>query len=112
MLEPQFFNKKFLAALHPAAVFATLLPWAQSTLQVPDFGTGIHYFLCWDYVGETIGVLLWTLTLHQNAHCAILDKASCLGLLVKVVLLTVFTGPAGAAVELMWERDELVIHKT
>jgi hypothetical protein len=32
--------------------------------------------------------------------------------LVKVGLLTVLTGPTGAAVELMWERDELVFKET
>lgn len=112
LLEPRFFQEKFLTALHPATVFATPLPWASPTLQVPDFGTGIHYFLSWDVICGTTGALLWALTLHRNAHRAILGKAGCLGLLVKVALLTAVAGPMGAAVELMWERDELVIHET
>lgn len=112
LAEPRFFQEKFLRALHPAAIFETPLPWAKPTLQVPDLGTGIHYFLRWDCVFGTLGLLLWTLTLHRNAHRAILGKAGCLGLLVKVALLTAVAGTVGAAVELMWERDELVIHET
>lgn len=57
-------------------------------------------------------MLLWALSLHRNAHRAILGKAGGLGLLIKVALLSVVASPVGAAVELMWERDELVVHET
>lgn len=112
MIEPRFFNETFAAALHPCKVFQVALPWTQPTLQVSDVGTGVHIFLRWDYIIGSTGVLLWALTLYRNAHRAILDKPGCLGLLVKVGLLAVFAGPVGAAVELMWERDELVVHET
>lgn len=112
LLEPRFFNEPFRAALHPATIFAAPLPWTQPGFQVPDFKAGIHYFLRWDNICQTAGVLLWALTLHRNAHRTIRGKAGCLGLLLKVGLLTAFAGTAGAAVELIWERDELVVDET
>lgn len=112
IIEPRFFHEKFARALHPSVMYQAPLPWTKPTLQVSDIGTGVHIFLRWDYIIGSAGVLLWALTLHRNAHRAILGKAGCLGLLVKVALLSVFAGPVGAAVELMWERDELVIHET
>lgn len=112
ILEPQFFNKNFAHALHPSNVFQLPLPWAQPPLQISDIGAGVHVFLRWDYIIGSTGVLLWALSLHRNAHRAILGKAGGLGLLIKAVLLSVVASPVGAAVELMWERDELVVHET
>ena len=112
VIEPRFFNRQFAELLHPCKVFQLPLPWAQPTLQVSELGLGVHAFLRWDYVIGSTGVLLWALTLYRNAHRAILGKPGCLGLLVKVALLSVLAGPVGAAVELMWERDELVVHET
>lgn len=112
ILEPRFFNKEFADALHPLNVFQLPLPWAQPTLQITELGAGVHVFLRWDYVIGSTGVLLWALSLHRNAHRAILGKAGGLRLLIKVALLSVVASPVGAAVELMWERDELVVHET
>lgn len=112
VVEPRFFRDTFARVLHPSVVYQAPLPWANPTLQVPDVGSGVHVFLRWDYIIGSAAVLLWALTLHRNAHRAILGKAGCLGLLVKAALLSAVAGPVGAAVELMWERDELVIHET
>lgn len=112
ILEPQFFKKEFLNALHPLNVFQLPLPWAQPALQISELGAGVHVFLRWDYVIGSTGVLLWALSLHRNAHRAILGKAGGLRLLIKVALLSVVASPVGAAVELMWERDELIVHET
>ena len=107
---PALFEEKFAKAMHPCKVFATALPWVP--LKVETLGDGVHIFLRWDYLIGSAGILLWAIALYVNAHKAILGSSGWCGLLTKVVLLTIFTGPAGAAVELVWERDELVIHET
>lgn len=107
---PMLFDEKFAKALHPCKVFATALPWVP--LKVDNLGDGVQVFLRWDYLIGSAGILLWAIALYVNAHKAILGNSGWCGLLTKVVLLTVLTGPAAAAVELVWERDELVIHET
>lgn len=107
---PGLFDERYLSDLHPSKVFAIPLPW--SGVKVETVAEGVHYFLRWDYLIGSAGVLLWALTLYSVAHKQILSTVSWPGLLVKVGLLTVLTGPTGAAVELMWERDELVFKET
>lgn len=107
---PALFTEKYLDALHPAKVFVIPLPW--SGLTVDTVADGVHVFLRWDYMIGSAGVLIWALTLYTVAHKSILSTVSWPGLLVKTGLLTALTGPVGAAVELMWERDELVFSET
>lgn len=107
---PMLFEDRFLDSLHPAKVFAIPLPW--SGLKVETVAEGVHVFLRWDYMIGSAGVLIWALSLYTVAHKQILSTVSWPGLLVKVGLLTVLAGPTGAAVELMWERDELVFQET
>lgn len=107
---PTIFSEKYLDALHPSKVFVIPLPW--SGLTVDNVADGVHFFLRWDYMIGSAGVLIWALTLYTVAHKQILSTVSWPGLLVKTGLLTALTGPVGAAVELMWERDELVFSET
>lgn len=107
---PMLFQESYAKSLHPCKVYGIALPWVP--LRVDSLGAGVHVFLRWDYLIGSAGVLLWAMTLYANAHRAILGKTCYCDLFVKVGLLTVLTGPVGAAVEVMWERDELVIHET
>lgn len=107
---PALFEDRFLDSLHPSRVFSVPLPW--SGLKVDTVADGVHIFLRWDYMIGSAGVLIWALTLYTVAHKQILSTVSWPSLLFKVGLLTALTGPAGAAVELMWERDELVFRET
>ncbi|KAJ5577987.1 uncharacterized protein N7459_006951 [Penicillium hispanicum] len=107
---PALFDDKFRDALHPSNVFAISLPW--SGLLVDNVSNGVHVFLRWDFMIGSVGIFLWALKLHTVAHKQILSTVSWTGLLVKVGLLTALAGPTGAAVELMWERDELVFGET
>ncbi|KAJ5091995.1 hypothetical protein NUU61_006865 [Penicillium alfredii] len=110
VLVPFLFEDRFLDALHPSKVFAIPLPW--SGLRVDSVGDGVHVFLRWDYLIGSAGVLVWALALHTVAHKQILSTVSYTGLLIKVALLSLVAGPTGAAVELIWERDELVFNET
>ncbi|KAJ5250782.1 hypothetical protein N7489_001192 [Penicillium chrysogenum] len=107
---PVLFEDRFLDSLHPANVFSIPLPW--SGLTVDNVGDGVHVFLRWDYMIGSAGVLIWAISLYTVAHKQLLNNVSWLSLLVKTALLTVLVGPAGTAVELIWERDELVFTET
>ncbi|KAJ5204309.1 uncharacterized protein N7498_005188 [Penicillium cinerascens] len=107
---PALFEDRFLDSLHPSKVFSVPLPW--SGLKVDSVADGVHVFLRWDYMIGSAGVFIWALTLYTVAHKQILNTVSWPSLLVKVGLLAALTGPTGAAVELMWERDELVFRET
>ncbi|KAL3486020.1 hypothetical protein BJX62DRAFT_216002 [Aspergillus germanicus] len=107
---PRLFKEEYLEALHPLVVFDIPKPWETPTL-VEDIGAGVHAFLRWDYIIGSAGILIWTVSLYQTAHRVVYGRAGCVGLFVKVVALSIVAGPVGAAVELMWERDELVINE-
>ncbi|UNI21307.1 hypothetical protein JDV02_007308 [Purpureocillium takamizusanense] len=107
---PAIFDAKYREALHPLNVFHTPLPWKSPVVQVATVGEGVHGFLRWDYLIGTTGVLVWALSLYRTAHRLVYGRVDNLGLLLKTAWLTVLAGPVGAAVELMWERDELVFH--
>ncbi|KAJ5757709.1 uncharacterized protein N7511_006403 [Penicillium nucicola] len=106
---PSLFADSVLEKLHPANVFAIPLPW--SGLTVDNVGDGVHAFLRWDYLIGSAGILLWAIQLYTVAHRQ-LSAVSWGSFLFKVTLLTALVGPAGTAVELVWERDELVFSET
>ncbi|KGO78185.1 hypothetical protein PITC_034000 [Penicillium italicum] len=107
---PVLFEERFLGSLHPANVFSVSLPW--SGLTVGNLGDGVHVFLQWDYNIGSAGVLIWAISLYTAAHKHLLNPVSSPSLLFKIALLTLVAGPAAAAVELIWERDELVFTET
>ncbi|KAF7718161.1 Uncharacterized protein PECH_005614 [Penicillium ucsense] len=110
LVAPAIFNPQHVNQLHPSKVFVIAFPWSGARVQT--VAEGVHYFLRWDHLIGSVGVLLWACKLFTVAHKQILSTVSVTGLLVKVALLTVVSGPVGAAVELMWERDELVFKET
>lgn len=110
IIAPALFDGRFLEALHPANVFSIPLPW--SSLKVDTVAEGVHVFLRWDYLIGSAGVLLWALTLYIVAHKQILSTVGWTSLVLKIILLSTFAGPTASAVELMWERDELVFSET
>lgn len=109
---PSLFQKQYIEALHPYTVFDTPLPWVTPALKVATVGQGVQAFLRWDYVIGSTGVVVWAVSLYRSANKAVGEKVDVLEMLVKVVLLSVFCSPVGAAVELMWEREELFLRDT
>ncbi|KAL4733372.1 hypothetical protein BDV11DRAFT_200249 [Aspergillus similis] len=107
---PWLFKEEYLHPLHPLVVHEIPKPWEAPVL-VESVGVGAHAFLRWDYIIGSTGVLIWALSLYRAGHRVVYGQAGCFGLLLKVALLTVLTGPVGAAVELMWERDELIFNE-
>ncbi|KAL4924993.1 uncharacterized protein BDV17DRAFT_199113 [Aspergillus undulatus] len=109
---PYLFKEEVLHPLHPLVVFDIPKPW-ETPMVVEDIGAGVHAFLRWDYLIGSAGVLVWAVSLYQAAHRVVYGSAAAgyAGLFMKVVALSVLAGPVGAAVELLWERDELVINE-
>ncbi|KAJ5563248.1 hypothetical protein N7535_008412 [Penicillium sp. DV-2018c] len=110
VIVPGLFAGSVRESLHPANIFIVALPW--SGLTVNTLGDGVQVFLQWDYAIGTTGVLIWAISLYRVAHKQLLNTVAWPSLLLKVALLTVLAGPVGAAVELIWERDELVFAET
>ncbi|TWU71182.1 hypothetical protein ED733_001149 [Metarhizium rileyi] len=110
VIVPSIFQTQYLEPLHPLSVFATPFPWASAAFKVSTVGQGAQIFLRWDYVIGSTGVLVWALSLYRSAHRAVNVQVSLSDLLFRVVALSVLCSPVGAAVELMWEREELFLH--
>ncbi|KAL2012375.1 hypothetical protein VTN00DRAFT_5093 [Thermoascus crustaceus] len=106
---PVLFNTGLVAHLHPQRVFVNALPW--SGLRVSTIGEGALRFLQWDNVIGSTGILLWAVAMYATAHREVGIKLSWIKLGVKIGLLALVSGPVGAAVGLMWERDEVIFSK-
>jgi hypothetical protein len=106
---PQIFQPEFRDALHPLAVFDTPLPWASPVLKVATVGQGVQAFLRWDYLIGSTGVLVWAVSLYRSAHRAANADFGLCSLATKVAALSVLSSPVGAAVVLMWKREELFL---
>ncbi|KAI9367662.1 hypothetical protein BJX61DRAFT_283399 [Aspergillus egyptiacus] len=110
---PRLFKEEYLQPLHPLAVFSIPRPWETPSL-VENVGAGVHAFLRWDYLIGCTGVLTWAVSLYRAAHRVVYGSAwsGSVGLVAKIAALTVLSGPIGAAVELLWEREEILMHET
>ncbi|KYK61145.1 hypothetical protein DCS_02286 [Drechmeria coniospora] len=110
VVAPTMFDLQFLEPLHPLNVFAAApWPWSNPVVQVETVGEGVQAFLAWDYLIGSTAVLVWTVSLFKSAHRAVYGPAEKTCLALKVMSLVLLAGPVGAAVELMWEREELVL---
>jgi hypothetical protein len=110
VLLPDLFHPDITSAslLHPRRVFA---PPSPVDLTPPrDLAEGFHRLLLFDeYIGS-FAFVVWALVINRFAYTTSLRAwAAHLRLLVTVAVLTLFSGPAGAAVWLVWQRDELVL---
>ncbi|KAI1816091.1 hypothetical protein GGS20DRAFT_540075 [Poronia punctata] len=63
------------------------------------------HFLYYDFYVGTSALLVWAMYLHQRT----VKKPGVFALLRKTVFWFLATGPAGAAVALLWSRDEVVL---
>ena len=109
VLAPAILDERFRRELHPSVVFGIPTPWTSPVVQVQSVADGVHAFLRWDYLIGSMAVVLWAGTLNAAAQRVVYGAVGWLRLVVQVVLLAVVAGPVGAAVELVWERDELVM---
>lgn len=109
MIYPGLFNAEYLEKLHPQRVFINKIPL--DSVRVSSVEEGSLWFLQWDNTIGSISVMLWAVALYRKACAEAKIRASAVELGVKICLLVILGGPVGAAVELVWERDELVFSK-
>ncbi|PGH05112.1 hypothetical protein AJ80_08411 [Polytolypa hystricis UAMH7299] len=105
---PSLYNAGLQPSLSPTRVFWNTFPW--STAKIGSLGEGVLWFLQWDHLLSAAAMLLWAIALYSLAHVSVRKKeVGRAGLLFKVLALCLVSGFAGAAVEFMWERDELLL---
>lgn len=106
-LFPTLFDPDVLHSLHPANVFVPTMPW--SATKAKSLGQGVQDFLHYDHLVGVVAVLFWVLSLYTSAHSARNVKVNFVSLVSKIGALILTSGIAGTAVELMWERDEVLL---
>lgn len=104
---PTLFNPTIASTLTPGNVFANKFPW--SSARPESLGFGALWLLQWDHLIGAGATLLWAMSLYGTAHSVRGIVMNRFRLCLKVIALCAVSGVAGAAVELMWERDELLL---
>ena len=103
---PRLFAKDVAIRIHPRSVFSLTSPW--SGKKAPSLDEGLKWLLQWDVLISSLAVLAWSLTLFVRSHMTLGQSIHWSSLVAKIILASIVSSPAGAAVVLMWERDEMV----
>lgn len=108
LLYPGLYSSRTISVLSLHNVFIPPSPWSDA--KAPHLVEGCKWLLQWDYITGSFGVLVWVLTRYVSLQMSITPetRASWLGLVGRVLVWTAFAGPTAAAVEILWERDEIV----
>ena len=86
-------------------VLRSPLPPVQHIASIAD---GVLNFVQWDLLIGSVSVLVWAVTLRVKAQGRGFEGFEWIEGLVKVMALVCLSGPVGAAVAVVWERDEHV----
>ncbi|OTB01355.1 hypothetical protein M426DRAFT_323505 [Hypoxylon sp. CI-4A] len=79
-----------------------------STEKMESMARGMHDFFLYDqYVGSTAAVI-WSSAVYVNTRDVPTSNKNWGNLALRIVGLSALSGPAGAVVWLMWDRDHLV----
>lgn len=104
---PKLFAKDAARRMHPHNLFSLTSPW--SGKKAPSLDEGLKWLLQWDVLISSLAVLSWSLTLLVRCRMMFDQPVYWGSLVAKIILASVVSSPAGAAVLLMWERDEMVL---
>ncbi|KAI1762576.1 hypothetical protein GGR53DRAFT_521605 [Hypoxylon sp. FL1150] len=106
-LRPSAFPPQLYDALTITNVFVPPPFW--STKKIESMATGMHDFFFYDqYVGSTAAIV-WATALYVNSREMPMRMRNWAKLAFVITALSVTTGPAGAVVWLMWERDRFLL---
>ena len=106
---PVLFSAGYLPMLQPSRIFKPAWPFPPA--RADTLADGALWFLQWDSLTGTSAVFLWALTLRIAAKKESGTLPQWILGLVKMGVLVVALGPAGAGVVAMWGRDELVFRR-
>ncbi|KAI0180778.1 hypothetical protein GGR52DRAFT_5105 [Hypoxylon sp. FL1284] len=106
-VRPSAFHPDLYDAWALSKVFVPPPFW--STKKMESMAAGMHDFFLYDqYVGSTAAIV-WSTALYINSREAPMKMKSWAKLAFVITALSLFTGPAGAVVWLMWERDRFIL---
>lgn len=106
-LFPTLYSPSYLSQLQLSNVFVPKSP-LPPIQRISTFADGVLTFLQWDSLIGSLAVLVWALTLGLQAQRTRLWAFEWLESFMKVAALVCVSGPVGAAVVVIWERDEMV----
>ncbi|KAK2749202.1 hypothetical protein FQN57_006817 [Myotisia sp. PD_48] len=105
VLFPMIFAPGYAEFFHPSHL---LFP--SNLSHVDTIGKGVQNFMQWDQIIGYSSVLIWAGTMYWNGHVGKLSGLKDFILVTaRVLLYTVLAGPGGAALALLWHRDERVL---
>ena len=107
MMFPSIFAAEYAEAFSFTKVH---IPAAMTpATKMPSIGSGAFMLLQYDELVGFAGLLLWASFLYVRARNQFSTTRKWLQDIVIFTLVTAVAGPAGAAVALIWARDELVL---
>ncbi|KFG86079.1 hypothetical protein MANI_026090 [Metarhizium anisopliae] len=104
---PNLLTVETVSALHPTNVFLNTWPWLP--IKTDSIGQGTLWLIQWDQVFAAGAMYWWSLDLYRAAHATQGKKMDWGYLALKSMAFCVVSGFTGAAVELLWEREEMVM---
>ena len=99
---PELFDPHASRESQPNSVFVPPLP--RSGNKARTLTQGFHWIMLWDDVLMGVIYLLWAATLLRCCNVSMIR-------IFRLALTSVLVGPCGAALLMVWERDEMVYNK-
>lgn len=100
-------NGETIPMFHPKALFMPALPWL---LVKPDsIAQGSFWLIQWDHIVGSGALYWWCLDLYRSAHTAQGKRIGWMAFVLKTTAISLFSGFTGAAVMLLWEREEMIL---
>jgi hypothetical protein len=107
---PSLFGAPYLSQLQLSNIFGLRSP-LPPVGHITSIADGVLNFLQWDLLIGSLSVLAWAMTLRVRAQGRGFEGFEWIEGLVKITALVCLSGPVGAAVAVVWERDELVFER-
>jgi hypothetical protein len=98
------FTPQVSSSLHPLNALIPPNPFSAYHAHAADIAQGAHWFLQWDYWVSGLSYVVFAASAKHMVICKT-SLGDVLAILVRIAVL----GPMGAALLLLWERDELVL---
>ena len=105
---PSLFAKGTARVLHPRNLLTVTSPF--SRVKARDLAQGIQWLIQWDHVIGTASMIVWATTLYMRTKQELGLGYDWSHTLWRIIMYAFGGGPVGAAVGLLWERDELLLN--
>ena len=106
-IAPSLFARSFPSLL---SVFAPAAFWPQDARRIKSVGAAAQLLLQWDEICGSLATVVWAMALLAGGMVATrrTSAVSVIGAVLGAVSVVVLLGPCGAAVAMVWARDEMV----